>query len=181
MTKPDTIKKLSIARCAGKMTVKRVLSAPDHRLPVLRVVGLAVGVKSGISDLGDWTALIGDFGVTNLETGEEFRGSTLYMPDVAQVPIEVQIKAGAQSVQFALEIIAKGDDNSPVGFSYAVEQLVEPENDPIARMMEAAKTIKPLQIANAPKAPAPAPTPDVTPSPTPAPTPTKGKGAKAHA
>jgi len=143
----QAIKKLSIAKCAGKMTSKRVFEA-GGKLAVLRVVGTAVGVKTGQSDYGDWTALIGDFGVTNLIDGEQFRGATLFLPDVALLPIQVQLqKPNAQAVQFALDVYAVEDDTTTVGFSYQVDHLVKAEDDTVAKLMAAAQQARPLQIA----------------------------------
>lgn len=150
----ESIKKLSIAKCSGKMTAKRVIEA-GGKLPVLRVVGMAVGVKSGRSDYGDWTALIGDFGVTNLVDGEQFRGSTLFLPDVGLTPIHAQIAAGARGVQFAMDVFANEDESSPVGYSYTVEHLVKAEDDLISRLMASANDVKPLALPGAAAAAAP--------------------------
>lgn len=146
----QSIKKLSIAKCAGKMTLKRILEG-GGKLAVLRVVGMALGVKQGESDYGAWTALIGDFGVTNLIDGEQFRGATLFLPDVALLPIQVQLqKPGAQAVQFALDVYACEDETSSVGYSYTVDHLVKTEDDMVAKLMKAAHDARPLQLT-APK------------------------------
>ena len=126
-------KKLSTAKIVGKINVRKL--PEDGTIQNLyTVIGMAVGTKSGTSDFGDWTGLVGQFEATNLETGERFASANLFLPDVAQGLIEAQLaNAENHQVQFAFVIGAMADSNSPVGYSYTAQPILPPDaKDPLA-------------------------------------------------
>ena len=126
-------KKLSTAKIVGKINVRKL--PEDGTIQNLyTVIGMAVGTKSGTSDFGDWTGLVGQFEATNLETGEQFASANLFLPDVAQGLIEAQLaNAENHQVQFAFVIGAMADSNSPVGYSYTAQPILPPDaKDPLA-------------------------------------------------
>lgn len=133
------IKKLSAATIYGKIDLKKLLAAPDERLELFTVLGLAVGQKSGMSAYGEWTALMGQFEATNVETGETFAGAQLFLPDVALVPLQVALSAeGSRGVEFAIKIsakYAKSDKAGGAAYEYTWEPLLPPDNnDPVTRL-----------------------------------------------
>lgn len=128
------LKKISIKTVVGN--IRPIIKGMDHgaSVAVLRVVGVANGVKRGTSDYGDWEALVGMFKATNLITGENHRSSKCFLPDVATDMIASVVSNGSP-VEFAIDIHAVVDDESQLGYTYAVHPLLEPgEDDAIARL-----------------------------------------------
>jgi hypothetical protein len=143
MTQVQTIKKLSPATVYGKISPTKLVNAADGRLPVMRALGMAVGSKEGLSTIGGeerkWTGLIGTFECTNLETGEVFRGSTLFLPEVALTPILVGMaQQGSRGATFAIDLTAvlvPDEKRRPGGsfYEYQITNLApDAEDDPIA-------------------------------------------------
>ena len=132
------VKKISVATVFGKIDVKAVLNA-GKPITVMRVAGQAVGTKSGDSNYGEWTALVGSFIATNPETGEVVEASQLFLPEVALIPIQVALgQAGARAVDFAIEVIVQPSNNTKPGgspYEYSFVNLMAPaENDPMAKL-----------------------------------------------
>lgn len=131
------IKKLSVATVCGKLDVKAILNSAEP-IKLMRVIGQAVDQKRGESSYGDWTALLGRFKATNLATGEISEAATLFLPEVALIPLQVALAAGP--VMFAIEISVKSATNVKPGgsvYEYTWEPLLPPtDSDPIKQMEE---------------------------------------------
>jgi hypothetical protein len=128
-------KKISTAKIYGKINVRK-LPEDGSVLNLYTVIGVAIGTKSGTSDFGDWTSLVGQFEATNMETGERLSSANCFLPDVAQGLVEAQLaQEGTQQVQFAFVIGAKADEGSPVGYSYTAQPVLAPDaKDPLAEL-----------------------------------------------
>src|SRR5690606_33315883 len=106
------------------------------------------------------TGLTGQFEGTNLETGEIYQSGVCYLPSGILELVAASLVADAAldkanrtnpTVRFAFLISAVPAKN-PIGYSYSIEQLVEPEqDDPLADMRKALIGHKSL-----PELPAPA-------------------------
>lgn len=144
------IKKVSASTVIGSTKELRKLaeSGEGKSVDIMRVVGVAIGVKSGMSSYGEWVALRGNFSATNMETGEEFRGSTLYVPDEITDMIAAQLST-ATSVEFGV-IIGVKESDLVIGYEYVVTPLMDTgESDPIAALN--AKIDKALEAPKADK------------------------------
>jgi hypothetical protein len=131
------IKKLSVATVYGKINLKKLIEAGE--LPIMRVMGAAVGSKEGVSSYGDWKCLLGQFEAVNADTGEVFNASTLFLPEVAITPILVALShPDCKGIEFAIEVHAKYIENAPSGgspYEYTWVPLLPPDaNDPITRV-----------------------------------------------
>lgn len=149
------VKKLSVATVYGKIDLKKVINSTAP-IPVMDVYGLAVGTKSGDSNYGEWTALVGQFEARNPETGEISGASQLFLPEVALIPIQVAMAGeGAKSVKFAIRLTVKASQNTKPGgspYEYSFEPLLPPtEDDPVASLR--------ATVADQLKLPAPGDTP----------------------
>lgn len=157
-------KKLSVAAVYGKIDIKKVVNS-EKPIHVMRVYGQAVGTKSGESNFGAWTSLVGQFKATNPETGEQSEASTLFLPDVALLPLQVALaQEGARGVMFAIDIFVKASTNTKPGgsaYEYSFEHVLPPaENDPLAQLeARIAETTKAITDQSAKAAPAAAPAP----------------------
>jgi len=137
------VKKISVKNVYGKIKLSELIERAkkgEVKVPVMRVVGVATGTRTGISDLGDYTALEGTFRATNPETGEVSAASILYLPDVALIPIQVALTS-SKAVEFAImvqvEYVAEKegfkDGGSP--YEYSFESLIpHSADDPLARL-----------------------------------------------
>ena len=142
-------KKISTAKIYGKINVRK-LPEDGSVLNLYTVIGVAIGVKSGTSDFGDWKALVGQFEATNMETGERLSSANCFLPDVAQGLVEAQLAhEGTQHVEFAFVIGAKADEGSPVGYSYTAQPVLAPDaKDPLAELRGSLSAL----VLEAPKA-----------------------------
>ena len=125
-------KKISTAKIYGKVNVRK-LPEDGTVLNLYSIIGVAIGTKTGTSDYGDWTSLVGQFEATNLETGERMASANAFLPDVAQGLIEAQLtNPDTKQVQFAFVIGARVDEGSPVGYSYTAQPVLAPDaKDPL--------------------------------------------------
>lgn len=141
------VKKISIAKLCGKLRAPELFKEGKTRVLICTVVGIATGTKHGVSDYGEWTALIGSFRATSKIGDEKTMDSPqLFMPDVAQMPISAALEGGANMAEFAVGIIAVEDEESATGYVYECENLAPSSDvDPLDRLMHTAgKTIKAL-------------------------------------
>lgn len=155
------IKKLSVKTVYGLIDLEKLINAPGKKLDVMTVLGLAVAVKQGTATYGDWTALQGQFEATNCETGEVFSSATLFLPEVALVPIQIALaQEGSRGVEFAIKIGVEYNPNKKPGgsaYSYTFDPLIPPDNnDPVSRLKS-----KLLALAAPAGTAAPAPAPAV--------------------
>lgn len=94
-----------------------------------RVYGLATGVRYGDGDNGPWIKFVGQFEAVNMSTGALIRSGELFLPNNVTPILESQIIAGKgedkfKGIQFALEIGAKEDEESAVGYVYTSKDLM---------------------------------------------------------
>lgn len=77
------LKKISVKTVCGSISKKLIEQLKNNggtSVPVMRVLGIATGAKSGQTNFGPWVSLTGNFEGTNLETGEVFKAQNLLMP-----------------------------------------------------------------------------------------------------
>jgi len=103
-----------------------------------RIFGMAKGLKTGESNFGPWTAVLGDFQVEGYEgngKGKTFRTGQLFLPEVVEnmvVPEVANLEKGA-SVLFAFDIGIIANEESAPGYVYTASFVKEPaENDPLS-------------------------------------------------
>lgn len=140
------VKKLSVAKVAGKVNIEKLLASPGKRIFLMRCGGRAVGTKEGLSDYGKWISLVGNFVAISGETGEESRAPYLFLPDVALVPIQVALsEPNCEGVDFLIDVFAVYAPESSVHYEYTWEPVVSHvASDPITALFAQAV---PLTIA----------------------------------
>jgi hypothetical protein len=151
------IKKISVAKVYGKIDKKDLLSVVDGKiiankepLFVMRVGGLAVGTKDGMSDNGPWTSLLGDFVAYGAKDGEEHRAPICFLPDVALTPIKVALaQAGTSGVKFLIDLMVNYAEatggREHIGYEYTFRSVVNASGeDPVAALLALAP---PMTIA----------------------------------
>lgn len=132
-------KKISVAKVFGKVNAAVISKhGTDGKINLARFMGSAQGVKTGVSDFGEWRALTGQFRAIALSgdnAGEVFDSAVCFLPDVALDLVVAQLIGGANAVDFAFDISAVLDESVAVGYSYRATPLIEAEEEsPFARL-----------------------------------------------
>jgi hypothetical protein len=136
-------------------TIKQGDIVAGQQIALMRVVGIASGVKSGNSTYGEWTAYKGEFRAVNLQTGEISTGSELFVPDVVQsliTPVVKKAEDSGTTVELAFDIGAVSN-LSQMGYEYTAKPLMEISADasPAASLLERLNAANPVALP-APKA-----------------------------
>jgi len=92
---------------------------------------------------GDSDRFIGDFEMTNMATGEVFRSTKLFLPDIFGEAMVNQLNArddgDDSAVEFAVIIGVKYQEKGGFGYEYTVRPLVATkQRDSLAHLREAA-------------------------------------------
>jgi len=134
--------KMSIATlgCNPKVASARPLGDTTP-IPLCAIYGIATGikVKEDKATGNVWTPLVGEFEAVNLQSGETFISSVLYMPSgihdvVEQAVMNPTDPENFNRVEFALEIRAVRANN-PIGYSYqGVPRVAVAARDPLAHL-----------------------------------------------
>lgn len=145
-------------RNAG-LTVKEIKTATlaageGVNVPLLKIVGDTTEAKTGQTDKGEFTALLGDFVSVNLLTGEQFQSGKAILPNFISEVLSAALNA-SQSVTFALEIGAKADESAVTGYVYTTRSLVDAEPSDKMKRLLAAANIDTSKRLEAPKADTP--------------------------
>ena len=133
----------SLIRKISAKTVCGKVEKPEKNTPLFIVGGIANKVKTGDSTYGTWTALVGQFEATNIETGEVFVGPQCFLPEPMNGMIAASLemlddegKRVNNSVQFAVEVGVKKSDNT-VGYEYTAKEIMKSDSaDPLAAIRE---------------------------------------------
>lgn len=129
-----------------KTVVKEVPDVGGETVWLANVVGIARGIKTGMSSFGEWAALMGDFIAVPLvgdDTGKQYRTGQIFLPDVILNMISASMD-GNTGVEFAFKVgIYAADDSgdraSATGYEYTADFLIDmQENDPLATLMQKA-------------------------------------------
>jgi hypothetical protein len=112
------LKKLSLASLIGK------IEKPKGPTALYRVIGTVIGVKTGTSTYGGWTALMGDFEAINLDSGEMYASSKAFLPEPALSMLAAASMKSPGGVEFAVEVGVKPANNA-FGYEYTVRPLID--------------------------------------------------------
>ncbi len=131
------IRKISSKSICGK------IEKPEKATRLFTVYGHAMKTKTGSTDYGTWTALIGRFEAVNLVTGEVFESPQCFLPEPLNTMIQVSLeecdKEGNRinnSVGFSVEVGVKPSD-VPCGYEFTTKENVKADTaDPLAGLRE---------------------------------------------
>lgn len=129
---PNYPRKLTLKECGAQPSKEdraKLLLDAKLQIPLLRIFGIAGAFKPGNSDHGPFVKFIGQFKAINLKTGEIFVASTMILPRFIEEQLHGVLSAAAsQSVEFAFEISAQGDQPgakaSATGYTYSAKPLM---------------------------------------------------------
>ena len=138
-----SIKRISVKDVIGEINAEELPKKGTKDL--MRVVGIATGIKRGISAYGEWVALKGSFSAIDNETGEEYRSNTCFVPE--EITDKVALKLAekeTRSVDFAIDITITAAKTA-TGYEYGVVMLKEVGiADPLEALMSGLPKIKGL-------------------------------------
>lgn len=132
----------SLIKKISAKTIIGTVSPPEKATALYTVIGIANGIKTGMSAYGEWLALTGQFEAVNLETGEAYVAPQVFLPEPLQGLIAAKVRTPDEngktpSVQFAVEVGIK-PARSTMGYEYTVRELVDAsDSDPLADLRKA--------------------------------------------
>lgn len=193
----EILRKITIKTC-GDFSVKKIKELLDTRgapvekdgkqvpgpvaegetVPLLKITGESNGAKTGQTDKGTFTKLLGNFVGVDLTTGALYQSQVCILPEFVGGALGSALLGGAP-VTFAFQIEAKRKDSAVTGYEFVVKPLINAKpTDKMLALMEAAGIQAPALALEA-GAPAPAPAPaDADPAPAPTPAASAAKSAK---
>jgi hypothetical protein len=129
-------RKISAKTVMGK--IKRDWIPDKGSVPLFQVIGQCYGVRKGVSDYGEWIALVGTFEAVNLKTGEVFAGPECFLPEPfnGMIAEKMQGANAANAVDFAYEIgIKPPGEDSTVAYEYTCKPIHDPRaGDPLKEL-----------------------------------------------
>ncbi len=136
--RPFLLKKISIKGVAGKPE----FTGEDDKESVLvmRIIGIATGVKTVVTTFGESTGLRGSFRAYD-NSGKEYQAPIAWLPDVVIDTVTAAMSMTGNelpAVQFGFDIYAVKDDKSNIGYVYNCVPIVDSGPD---QLDEIAQTI----------------------------------------
>lgn len=127
-TKFTLLSKLSMKSVLGKIKIP-----DDGEVILAQIMGVATGIKTGESDKGPWTALLGSFQGINMETGSIYRSGVCFLPNIVMnLLLPKLLEKDSKAIEFAFNIGIKSDDKSATKYVYIAEPIFDTaENDPL--------------------------------------------------
>jgi hypothetical protein len=187
----EALKKMSAKSILGN--VRRFVPLDDKRdiidgqkVDLFRVTGMAIGLKKGTGDNGDWIAFSGEFYATRMDhaTGEilEYGSSTLFLPAAAEALLTPTVlENDGKGVEFAFDIGIIGRPNSSVGYEFSVETPLQVKKSEVVQKLVASLPPPKWARTVALAAPAQTETQDADKAQSPAASTAKGKKQTAEA
>lgn len=127
MTEITNVKKLTT-----KIIVGKKIGKIEARTVLYSIIGVATGLKTGESNYGAWTGLLGRFEAERTADGAMFSAPLVLLPDEALSPIVSAVRASKDGVEFALSMSAEPTLSAP-GYVYDIAWVVAPRpNDMLA-------------------------------------------------
>lgn len=174
----EILRKITIKTCGNFSIarIKEVMAAAKledgQSVPLLKIAGQSTGAKTGQTDKGQFTKLLGSFIGTDMTTGALYQSGQCILPEFIGGTLGSALMGG-ESVRFAFEIGARRKDNAITGYEFVIKPLIDTKpTDAMAELMSLAGIKAPAPALDAPAAPAapadPAPAPAAPADPAPA-------------
>lgn len=127
-TKVAVAKKVTVKDVFGPFNVDKIPTGGE--LALCRLAGVARGVKSGMSQYGNWDCLVGDFAGTNKETGEITVASSCIVPGAMGDALvsalnAAQLEDAAAEVSFSVDVFAKVSARDDKKYEYIVRPVIQ--------------------------------------------------------
>lgn len=123
----------------GPKTIMGVkIEAPEDDTLLYTIYGTAKAVRSGESNFGPWTALVGTFEAVRTHDGEVFTSSNCFLPEPVNSMVATSIRDSEnESVEFAVEVYVIPREDLSIGYEYVAEPVAEVQGaDPLAALRQ---------------------------------------------
>lgn len=130
------LRKITLKNVAGKVDIEKVLAAPNKRMDLMKIYGVARKATPGQTDIGPFVKFGGSFRAINSATGEMFESGMAILPGIAQDLLLGALDGGdVESVNFGFAISVKYSPESIAKYEYDVSSLLAPAaDDPLERL-----------------------------------------------
>lgn len=125
VTEITTVKKLTT-----KIIVGKKIGKIEVRQQLYSIIGVATGLKTGESNYGAWTALVGRFEAERTADGAMFSAPLLLLPDEATAAPIIQLVKIHEGVEFALVVTVEPTLSAP-GYVYDIATVITPRKNDI--------------------------------------------------
>lgn len=137
------VRKISIKAVCGTPDIEKVIA--KKKIDLMDVYGVAQRTKAVTTDYGDAVRFIGKFRAVNLETGEVYESTRLYLPSAMEEDLSAAMNAGGNA-EFGVRINVNYDKSLATKYYYDFVSLIEPQNQDAllsleAKMKDAAKAL----------------------------------------
>jgi hypothetical protein len=156
--KTQLVSKLSLKSIIGKPDMKALWAKSEdgkllheQGIELFNVGGTVTGMKTGVTNYGDFTGFLGTFGAIRLSDNVVFRADQLFLPTIAENFVKPTVEAAKGApVEFGFIIgikpMKKPDDSE--SYEYTVTPIVAPDAvDPLAGMMAKLQEHAPAKLA----------------------------------
>jgi hypothetical protein len=127
---------LNVKKLTTKIIVGKKIGKLETHTVLYSIIGVASDLKTGESNYGAWTALVGRFEAERTADGQMFSAPLLLLPDEAAAPIIQAVKIH-DGVEFALIVAAEPTLSAP-GYVYDIKSVIAPHrNDMLAGLRNA--------------------------------------------
>lgn len=167
----EILRKVTI-KSAGNFTIARIKEvmtaaslAEGASVPIIKVAGEATGAKTGQTDKGEYTKLLGSFIATDLTTGALYQSGQCILPEFVGGTLGAALRGAGSSggsVRFAFEIGVRRKDTAITGYEYTVTPLMQSQQSDAMKELAA---LAGIDLTKAPPALPPAAAPAVESAP----------------
>lgn len=134
----ELIVKITTKTCGLTKTklTETALANKGKSVPVLRIYGHLSSMKAEQSDLGPYTAFMGNFKAVNLLNNQAFRSGKMLLPGVAENALagSFQGQGEGRVLVFGLDLVIKFDEKAATQYVFGAVPVIEQQNDPIREM-----------------------------------------------
>lgn len=147
------VRKITAKIVCGKPDKKEIINSDGDPIWMMTVYGNTHRSIAGETDYGPYLKFRGKFEAVNIVTGELFTSMNLILPPIAEELVEDALtREGVSSVDFALKVGVRRDDDAISGYQWVAESVTETEGeDPVARMRAKLQDMKVIPLLGNPE------------------------------
>jgi hypothetical protein len=113
-----------VKKITTKIIVGKKLAKLEEKTRLYSIIGIVSGLKSGESNYGAWTALIGRFEARRESDGQIFSATMALLPEVAGDPVISAVRSSqGDDIEFGLIISAEPTLSAP-GYVYDIQTVI---------------------------------------------------------
>lgn len=131
--KAEKLRRITVKTVCGMdkgELLKLVMSDEKMAFPLMRVGGIATGMRPGDGDFGPYVRFIGQFQAINIRDGRVFAAAMCLLPKFLEDELAGALgQEGAKTVEFGFEISVKYDKSAATSYVFLSDSLLAPVSD----------------------------------------------------